>query len=167
VPVALFDGAPDVRGHHASLPPDVQREPVGVQHHPGDLGVAGEPAGRRGGDRRPEPGRGGARAGGRVQEVADVDGDDDPRLDRAHPRQRSRRQRVVGQLDQRVGLLLGAAAVITLGPGGLQDRLDRGPHLLEAHPIQVEAARAAAIGVPDQGQPAALGGACPQISRSP
>jgi hypothetical protein len=159
VPVAAFDGAAQMRRDDPLVAADVQRQPVGAHHHPGDRGVAGQPAGAGGGDPRPEPGAGRARPGrAGVGEVLDVDGDDDVRLDRAQQRQAPRRERVVGQLHQRVGQLLGPRADVALWAGGLHDRLQRGLQLLPTHGVQLPAQTQRAVGVPGQAQGPALGG---------
>jgi hypothetical protein len=79
------------------------------------------------------------------------------RLPRPQRRQLPRRQLVVTQLHESIGVLLPAGAVITLRAVGLHDRLDRRLHLLPTHGIELEPAGDAAVGVLGHAEPPTLG----------
>ena len=136
----------------------IQRLPVGAQHDAGDAGVAGQPAGAGGGDGGPGAEAGGGAAGRWVHEVGQVDGDDHVWLDGAQHRQRAGGQRVVAQLHQGIGLLLGAGAGVCGRPGGLQDRLDGGFELLRADLIELAAEGQRPVGMLGEDQRPAFGG---------
>ena len=97
------------------------------------------------------------RAGRGIEQVGQRNGDDQLRLDRAQHRQLTRGQGVVGQLHHGVPELLGAGPVVALRPGGLHDRLQHGLQLLPADCVELQPAGDAAVAVPGQDQPAALG----------
>jgi hypothetical protein len=124
--VAQLDGAAQVRGHDPPAAPDAQRQPVVIEQHGGDGGVAGHRPrpGRR--QRAAEAGGGRARAGGGIVQVAGADGDHHGGSDGAQHRQVACGQRVVGQLHEGVGQLLGAAAPVPGRAGGRQQRLQSG-----------------------------------------
>src|SRR4051794_36642969 len=63
VPVAVFDGLADRRRHEPLRSADVEGNAVGVEHDPGDVRVAGHPAGAGGGDDAAEAEVGAGRAG--------------------------------------------------------------------------------------------------------
>ena len=69
--VARLDRSADVRGHQAQAAADVQRRPGGAHPDPGDLPVAGDPAGPGGGSDRAEPHLRGTGVRARVGEVLD------------------------------------------------------------------------------------------------
>ena len=156
--VPSFHGLAQPGGDHPVVPAQIQRHSLGGHHDPGDAAVAGQPAGAGGGDARPEPGPRRAGLGSGVDQVLQVHVDHHVRLDRPQGRQAARGQGVVGQLHQRIGVLLGAGPLITLGAVGLHDRLDRGLQLLPAYGVQLTAHGSEPIGVPGDDQPPALGG---------
>src|SRR5207245_2002187 len=90
-------------------------------------------------------------------EVGEVDGDHDVRFDGAAGRQPAGGEGVVGELDEGVGLLLGAGAPVTLRAGGLHDGLQGGADLLPADGVQLAGEAPAAVQVPGEAQPPALG----------
>jgi hypothetical protein len=63
------------RGDQSVLPAEIQRFPVGAEQDPGDLRVAGQPAGLRGGQVHPESGAGGTGIDVGSEQVGGVDGD--------------------------------------------------------------------------------------------
>jgi hypothetical protein len=101
-------------------------------------------------------GRTGVRAD--PEEVLGVDLHDDLRLVPAQDRQVARGELVVAQLHERVGLPLGLGPVVPGTPPGLDHRLQRGLHLLQADRVEVEPTGAGPVGVLDDYQPASLRG---------
>jgi hypothetical protein len=144
-PVADLGGAADVGWDQAEAAAVVQWHPVRAHDDAGDLPVAGQPPRPCGRDGRAEAHVGGAAAGGRVGQVLDADRDEDLRLVPTQGRQGAGGEGVVAQLHQRIGQLLGPGPLVPGAPAGL-------------HRVQVEPAGDAAVGVPADGEPAALGG---------
>src|SRR3954447_1618190 len=118
-----------VRGVQPLLAAEVQDGAVGTEDDAGDAAVAGQPAGAGGGDGGPGGGGGGAVPGGGVDQVVEVDAHDHVRLDLAQLRQLPGGQGVVAQLDQGVGVLLAAGALIAGAAAGLQVGFQRGRQL--------------------------------------
>jgi len=155
--VSRVQRAADVVGEEPILPADVDRLGVRAEHDPADAAVAGQPAGAGGGDDRAEAGAGCAVPGVRVDEVTDADGDHHMRRGRAQSGQVAGGEGVVGPLHQGVAQLLAAAAGVAGGPGGLHHRLQHRLDLLPADRVELEAAGAAAVGVPYDRQHPLLG----------
>ena len=155
--VAHLRGPAHVRREQPHRAAMLQRHPVGAQHDPGHLPVAGQPAGPRRGDRRAEAHAGRTPADRGVGQVLQADRDDHLRFVPAQRRQGACGQLVVAQLHQRVRLPLGAGAFVPGTAAGLHEGLQRGLQPLPAHRVQVEPAGDAAVGVLGEGEPAALG----------
>src|SRR5829696_6121570 len=119
VAIPDFHRPAQVRGHDPVGATQVQQLPVRAHDHAADDAVAGKPAGAGGGDHRAEPGAAGSGPGVLIDEVVQVDEYGHVWLHRAHRGQVAGGQRVVGELDECVGLLLGAAAGVPGGAGGL------------------------------------------------
>jgi hypothetical protein len=138
--VAFDDGAADVRRNDPLVAADVEGEPVGVEQHPGDRGVAGQPARPGRGQGAVEAGAGRARVDRGIEEVGQRDGHDQVRLHRPQRGQPPGGQGQVGQLDEGVAAPLGGGALVAGAAGRGGDGLDRGGDLLATDLVELEGA---------------------------